>query len=198
MGFQTNLGKLRETGRKIVLPAERIKWIITEELLNEKTRITTAIDIGAGTLYWSKWLSHWISKIYAVDVVYEKEQISKSKRIVLQNDVVRTIECVKDTNTLIWACDVLHHLDIRTADYILREGMKNYNYVVIKDIDMRHKIGNFLNRMHDRILNGEKIRDIDPCELLNLLRNNGFDTKFYEMRKLWYPHFLIVARKCND
>ena len=195
MGFERNLGRLRETGRKLVLPVERIKWVITEELWNQKKEIDTVIDVGAGTLYWSKWLSQYAQKTYAVDIVYEKSRLIKNGKIVLCNDIRETMESVKNANTLVWACDVLHHFDKDISEEIIRQSMENYHFIVIKDINACHKLGNFLNRLHDRILNGEKIRDIDPYELLQLLQKHGFKTRFFEMRKLWYPHFMIVAER---
>lgn len=103
MGFKRNLGSLRETGRKLVLPVERIKWTVAETLFNKNKneKISTAVDIGAGTLYWSKWLSRYINKIYAVDIVYEKGQISQNRKIILCNDVMAAMESVKDADTLV-------------------------------------------------------------------------------------------------
>ena len=47
--------------------------------------------------------------------------------------------------------------------------------------------------MHDRIINGERIHNVDPEVLLDELRDNGYQCKYYDIHKLWYPHFIILA-----
>lgn len=69
------------------------------------------------------------------------------------------------------------------------------DYVIIKDIDCNHKFGNFMNRMHDRIINHERIMDVDPMKLIELLEKRGFEVKKIYLPKLWYPHFLLIAKK---
>lgn len=64
---------------------------------------------------------------------------------------------------------------------------------MIKDIDCRLRLKNWMNRMHDRIINGEKIRDIDPADLAEDFQMNGYQCNCWDMCKLWYPHFLLFA-----
>lgn len=84
MGFENNMGFVRRTGRKIVLPTETIKRKLETLLFQnnkDKNKIHTVIDIGSGTLYWSEWLSQYVDKVYAVDLVYPaEEQKRKSAR----------------------------------------------------------------------------------------------------------------------
>ncbi len=96
--------------------------------------------------------------------------------------------------TMFFACDVLHHLTDGFWHKI-KDSIFNYDIVIIKDINCHYKFKNFMNKFHDRIINGEKIRDIDPDDLEKDFIHMGYEIKYYDMHKLWYPHFMIVARK---
>lgn len=50
-----------------------------------------------------------------------------------------------------------------------------------------------MNRMHDKIINGEKIHTIFPEKIKEMLETNGFKTYYYYLPKLWYPHFMIIG-----
>jgi hypothetical protein len=91
----------------------------------------------------------------------------------------------------------LHHLS--KSDYIdfFNKSTKSANIIIIKDIDMNHKLGNYMNRMHDKIINKEDINDIDPNDIKEKLEKNGFKTFYYYLPKLWYPHFIIIGVKNN-
>ena len=105
-------------------------------------------------------------------------------------------DCVgRETVDLLWMCDVLHHLDRDFAERLLANaaGLR-VPYIVIKDIDCRHRFGNRMNRWHDLLINREKIRDVDPRELARLLKKSGYALSFRYMPKLWYPHFMIIAK----
>jgi len=57
------------------------------------------------------------------------------------------------------------------------------------------KLGNFCNKMHDRIINGEKIHDAYPSEIEKHLAKAGFTTEIKILPKFWYPHFIIIGVK---
>lgn len=92
-----------------------------------------------------------------------------------------------------FACDVLHHLSDEEWDSTKQTIIKRCDFIVIKDIDCRLRLKNWMNRMHDRIINGEKIRDIDPADLAEDFQMNGYQCNCWDMCKLWYPHFLLFA-----
>lgn len=194
MSFKSYNGRVRSWGRKLVLPVEEIKKLISEEIF-DKHSVDSCVDMGAGTLFWSKWLKTRVDKVYAVDIIYDEDKS------------VGGIDCVNNINNIdfsnlaavfFFISDVLHHLDKNFEDEILQliaDKRNNIEYVVIKDINCNAKIGNFMNRMHDRFINGEKIRDINPDKLVQYLNDNGFYCCVHYVRKLWYPHFLIVATR---
>jgi hypothetical protein len=70
---------------------------------------------------------------------------------------------------------------------------ETYDFVIVKDIDATHKFGNFCNRMHDRIINGEKIHDVYPAEIEHWLTDSGFTITRQALPKLWYPHFIVTG-----
>lgn len=91
MSFTSNLGGIRAWGRSVILPVERIKQTIKEELL-DKYPIKCVIDFGAGTLYWSNWFYEAISaehgKVYPVDIIFkEKTPDIKMECFALIDDV---------------------------------------------------------------------------------------------------------------
>jgi hypothetical protein len=62
---------------------------------------------------------------------------------------------------------------------------------------MNHKFGNFMNKMHDKIINKEDINSIDPNKIKEILENNRYETYYYYLPKIWYPHFLIIGTNKN-
>ncbi len=100
---------------------------------------------------------------------------------------------------MFFTCDVLHHLSEKLWKEIKQIVYRDCDFVVIKDINCRFKFKNWMNRMHDRIINGERIRDVDPEVLIADLRSAGYQCIYYDIHKLWYPHFIIIAtRKIAD
>lgn len=188
--FNTFNNKIREIGRKVVCPSNQIYRLLCKYVF--ANNVDLFVDFGAGTLFWSKMFKEKVNKIYAVDVIYTNS-----------NDMKQEIACVDDIQKVpmegkkkcFWCCDVLHHLDLDFQKYLFEKWIDNFEYVCIKDIDCNKKFGNFMNRVHDRVINGEIIRDINPNEIVDILSEKGYRIKRFNLRKLWYPHFLIVAEK---
>lgn len=193
MGFQDCNGILRKIGRRIVLPEKEIKSIVEKEILSKSSH-WTVFDFGAGTLGWSKWFKKYADKVYAIDIIYENGTRDNI-------DVLHSVDDVKDwmldgcdRGGVLWLCDVLHHVETEFSLKVI-DWFINPRYIVIKDVDCRHRFGNFMNRLHDRVINGENARDVDPVWYERELKKRGYNTKYYYFRKLWYPHFLIVGEK---
>ena len=56
MGFgNTHLQKLRKVGRKVVLPTDEIQAILESKI--DFSSLTTIVDFGAGTLFWSEYFA---------------------------------------------------------------------------------------------------------------------------------------------
>ena len=100
--------------------------------------------------------------------------------------------------SLAWCCDVLHHISPQEETDILTQIADKSNRIIVKDIDGRHKFGNFMNRMHDRYLNGERIRDINPEHITVMLEGLGFLVEYRYLPKIWYPHFVLIAKRAEN
>lgn len=193
MSFKSCNGRLRKIGRRVVLPVDKIKAVLEKELLAGK-KINLCVDFGGGSLVWAEWLKDKAENTYAVDIIYDKEKSKNGIRCVNNIDKISQ-EAYKDGKNMFFAVDVFHHLEKGFEEEILQKAKEKFDYVIIKDIDCHKRFGNFMNRMHDKILNGEIIRDINPDTLLNYLSENGYKCSLFQMRKLWYPHFLIIAKR---
>ena len=50
-----------------------------------------------------------------------------------------------------------------------------------------------MNKLHDFLINHEVIHDVNPRHIEILLEEKGYDVRHYDIPKLWYPHFLMIA-----
>lgn len=195
MSFKSNLGGIRAFGRRVVLPVDRIKKTLKRELF-DKYPIDWVIDFGAGTLYWSNWFDEVMDgghgKVYPVDLIY-KDKMPDTKM-----DCYAYLDDVPGggMNTgMFFICDVIHHLSEKEWYLLEQKAVGRCSYIVIKDISCHYRFKNWMNKMHDRIINGEKIRDVDPDSLTAGLRRQGYRCIYRNIHKLWYSHFIIVAIK---
>ena len=102
---------------------------------------------------------------------------------------------MKKEPDMFFASDVLHHLNLKAWQNILYNLTSKTRYVVIKDIDATNRFGNFANAMHDLLINGERVRSIYPYDLARDLEELGYHTQYFYIPKLWYPHFLLIAKR---
>jgi hypothetical protein len=191
-GVSDYLSTLRRMGRSAVLPVDTIKAACKNGI--NANKITSVLDFGAGTLLWANWFAtEFGCDVYAVDVYYKDTAVARGKiRLYSQLDA-----CLSDVDSfsLAWVCDVLHHLSKAERDAFLAKVIGKTDVIIIKDIDMRHAFGNFMNRVHDRLINGEVINDVNPIELERYFQSFGFTAEYLYMPKLWYPHFMLIAKK---
>lgn len=136
-----------------------------------------------------------INQVFAIDSIYATYRPKCiSGNITLSVDIFSALN--SQQFDLIFMCDVLHHLDDeileRVLDAIKANGAK---IIVIKDIDSRHRFGDFMNKTHDLLINNERVRSIFPNVLEDSLKSSGFNTEYFYLPKLWYPHFLLITQK---
>ncbi len=191
--FSDAFAALRRIGRKLVLPTETIKELVIRAIPELSGSV---VDVGAGTLYWSEWIvSQYAGRCLAVDTYYKTGQSSGHEDIILYDDYMSCIEA-NPKQDMLWMCDVIHHLEDSMCRKVHDSIEKaEYKYVVIKDIDCRKKMGNMMNKLHDFLINHEVIHDVDPRQIKVLLETKGYDVRHYDIPKLWYPHFLIIAER---
>lgn len=201
MSFKNNFGKAREIGRNLILPVKKINQLV-KNWVPVSHQISCAVDFGAGTLIWSKWLREFIPQVIAVDTIYESNIIEPGNTYTFQEDAgiicAANIESAINYisgDSLLWVCDVIHHLPPQVWEEVKDQLYGVCEFIVIKDIDANYKFGNFMNRLHDRIINGESIYNVNPIQLMAELKRKGYQVEMKKIHKLWYPHFLILARK---
>jgi SAM-dependent methyltransferase len=183
---------LRKFFRNIVLPVEKIKKICREIFLSNE--IISILDFGAGTFFWTDWfVQEFGYQIYAVDVYYENLAIKK-QNVKCYSDFDK---CLDDCRyfSVVFACDVFHHLPEMNREQFIKKVINKTKIIIIKDIDANHAFGNFMNKMHDKIINKERIYDIDPNEIKNIFESFGYKMQYYYIPKLWYSHFMLIGTK---
>ena len=195
MAFNNLFASMRKIGREIVLPADRIKIICRKALAGKG--IKTILDFGSGTLFWTDWfIQEFKSKVYAVDVYYSNAIMPIRDKVIYYSDVSKCLQENAEIS-LVWVCDVLHHLQPSDTDIFLKGICNKTDIIIIKDIDANHKFGNYMNRMHDKIINKETIYDIYPEKIISFLKPIGYEASFIYIPKIWYPHFLLIAIRNN-
>jgi len=193
------INTLKYYGRRVVLPVDEIKNIVRQVLMQNKVSHIT--DFGAGTLFWSRWFADELGlTVSAVDTAYiDSVPKNHSQRISIQTNIIEALETekTKKCKSAIFICDVIHHLPSEFWRSVLGLITESVDVVIVKDIDANCKFGNFCNKMHDRIINGEKIHNVYPGEIENHLTKTGFAIQTKALPKLWYPHFIITGVKNN-
>lgn len=186
---------LKFHGRKLVLPVDKMKDEMKKII--EQRGLTRTVDFGAGTLFWSKYFAEDLGlTVVAVDTAYaEKMPENNNPGITFFSDISEVNAEEAKVAGGIFICDAIHHFTPEFWQKMLPEIAKNYDTIIIKDIDANHKFGNFMNKLHDRVVNGEKIENVYPSEIEKNLTVAGFEVKTTAMRKLWYPHFLLSASR---
>jgi hypothetical protein len=120
--FTGFLSSVRKICRQIVLPSNKIKEICKEYLSGKN--ISSVLDFGSGTLYWSEWFAGEFNCIvYAVDSYYGNYKIPGKKNIICHNDINKFFESCPNLS-VIWACDVLHHLPEANYNRFLKESIR--------------------------------------------------------------------------
>ena len=197
------LNTLKYYGRGVVLPVEKIKETVRKNL--SESNITEVLDFGSGTLFWSKWLADEMKlKVIAVDTMYENNQPENANQnITIETDIEKLFRQMHSNESnmggrAIFVCDVIHHLQPSFWNALLLQISKLFDVVIIKDLDANRKLGNFCNKIHDRVINGEKVFNVFPDEIISHLSESGFKTQTESMPKLWYPHFVITGVRSND
>ena len=191
MAFNNSLSALRRIGRSMVLPVDRIKDICKKVLTGRN--IEYVLDFGSGTLFWADWfIKEFKSNVYAIDTYYDCIMMPGKDNIVYYSDLSI---CLNENKyfSLVWVCDVLHHLSPLDVDSFLGRICNKTDIMIIKDIDADHKFGNYINKMHDKIINSETVYSIYPKDLIHRLKLYGFKTSYYYIPKICYPHFILIG-----
>ena len=95
--------------------------------------------------------------------------------------------------------DVLHHLPPDRQDAFLGDvaaALPPGAPFVVADIDAARPLGRALNQLHDLVLSRQWVHPRPAAATAAMLRGHGLDVAApVPVRSLWYPHYLIVARR---
>jgi 2-polyprenyl-3-methyl-5-hydroxy-6-metoxy-1,4-benzoquinol methylase len=95
--------------------------------------------------------------------------------------------------------DVLHHLPPDGQDAFLGDvaaALPPGAPFILADIDAARSLGRALNQLHDLVLSREWVHPRPAAATAAMLRGHGLDVAApLQIRSLWYPHYLIVARR---
>ena len=185
---------IRKWGRAFVLPIKDIEAVIDAHYANCQNN-NPILDFGAGTLFWSeKFCNKYEKEVFALDPLYNKKNvIVKNSKISTYGDIEKI--SYQDKFSMIFACDVLHHIDVDKIETILESFTKKSDLIVIKDISANDFLGNFQNKMHDLIINQQMVNDVYYERLEEYFKKQGYRVEIFKMKKLGYPHFLLVANR---
>ena len=187
---------LRKIGRGLVLPHKKIEKYI--DIFYKKISAKSAapiLDFGSGTLFWSeKFAEKYQNEVFSVDTLYAKKMPKlKTDKIKLSDNLDRLPQNLEFS--MVFTCDVLHHIKPEIRKDILDRFIQKSNLIIIKDIEAADFCGNLQNRIHDFIINHEIIHDIYSKDLRAYFKDAGYKVRIFHMKKLGYPHFLLVAYK---
>jgi cyclopropane fatty-acyl-phospholipid synthase-like methyltransferase len=193
MSFNNYLTSLRKLGRSVILPVKAIKKLCYPFLLTNPSK--TVLDFGSGTLFWTDWfVAEGNCNVCAVDTYYRNTIMPPKRNVTYYADINHALHDVPFFD-LVWTCDVLHHLSSADCADFLQKVTTKTNSIIIKDIDARHKFGNFMNKLHDKIINSETVYDVDPYQIKAYFESCGFDVAYYFIPKIWYPHFMLIISR---
>lgn len=94
--------------------------------------------------------------------------------------------------------DVLHHIPKDKQATYLKEAAANMKpgaRFVLKDIDASSPLV-WCNRFHDAVFAGNGFQEASLNEAKAMVSNAGLVVEdSSSMRRLWYPHYFVIARK---
>lgn len=109
----------------------------------------------------------------------------------LPPDCLRSYDCVL-------LIDVLHHISrAEQSGFLHRLGqvMRPGALLILKDINAS-RVSVVCNRLHDALFAGHGFQEISMAQASDFVESAGLKIVcFYEIQRLWYPHYFIVAKK---
>ena len=94
--------------------------------------------------------------------------------------------------------DVLHHIPRNEQAVFLNllgQNLQPGARLILKDINA-DRISVLWNRLHDALFTGNGFQEISLTQAVDLLSAAGLKVlDAYEIQRLWYPHYFIIAQK---
>ena len=183
--------------RRYIFPEKELLSSLAS-VIGKKT--LSILDVGCG----SGWFLARVLEIappgsYGVGIEVDSRYFSSvalgdGKKMVIQGENSLNNEHFD----LVMFNDVLHHIDDKSF-FLLRflDRVSDSGTVLIKDMGTDHAICKYWNRLHDRILSGDKIRETSIKEIRAILPEK-FKCVFCDQRRiLLYDHFWCIYKNSD-
>ena len=194
------LSKLRASLRKVVCPLEEIRRYVPSH--------SSVFDVGCGT------------GAILVDLIRTRQvkkvggsETSPALLALAREAAARALAAPSESadflvsrlppNCLrfydcILLIDVLHHLPLMEQPGFLSKlshAMRPGARLILKDINAA-KVSVFGNRLHDALFAGNGFQEISLTRALDLVTSAGLKILgSFEIQRLWYPHYFVIAQK---
>lgn len=188
--------KLYTCLRLFILPIKKI-----DETVPKSGKIT---DYGCGFGVVSCYLALSSKKRKIKGIEFNAERIKKAEIIgkkitnakFMVGDASKTGISKSDIHLLI---DVIHHIPYEGQIELLNnitESLRKNDLIIIKEIDKKPLIKYLWNYLHDKIMTlNDKLYFRDQNWLESYFKERNLKTKIIRCENLFYPHFIIIARK---
>lgn len=195
--LQNCLTYFRAKLRKVVCPVDEVCDSVPQE--------SSVFDLGCGTgaMLLEMIKTRHVRVVGGSEVspaLLEAARIAVEKELNVPGSFIEATmppPCISefDCVTLI---DVLHHIPKDKQAAYLKQAtasMKPGARFVLKDIDASSLLVWF-NRLHDAVFAGNGFQEVGLAEAERMVSDSGLALENSRwVRKLWYPHYFIIARK---
>lgn len=163
------------------------------------------LDVGCGNGLFLGLLAklNLISSGYGVDVDHRKIKIAQ--RMAAKNHLPLTFTRQDKTRTpassfdCVCANDVIHHVRLgEQRDFVKKLGelTSEGKFLVIKEARTRPLWRAIANHVHDLIFARQWVHFVKEDKMKNWLLEDGFNIlKFHAPKKVWYSHYIFLAKK---
>ena len=164
------------------------------------------LGVGSGHGLLARWLAELNPDVRVTGIDIDEERVSIARETEARSPRVRIL--VEDVRSLdpattydaAAAIDLMHHIPhedhAQVADALAR-AVRSGGELLIKDVAPTPRWKHGVNRIHDRVVAGERTEACDPAQLAELFTRAGFETEaIYRTGRLNpYPHFILRARR---
>jgi len=167
------------------------------------------LGIGSGHGLLARWLAELNPRVtvdgYDVDarrIAVAQATEDRSPRVRIHMADVRRLDANAEFDAAS-AVDVIHHIapaDRPAVARALADAVRPGGILLVKDVAATPRWKQRVNRLHDRIVSGERTWAMDPAAMARLFADAGFEIERLDRVSPLspYPHFILRARRVPD
>jgi len=188
--------KLYSSLRMIILPMQKI-----DDITPKNGKI---LDYGCGYGVTSTYLALSHNHREVIGIEQDRSRINIAEKVadsvanlsIFRRDVTNMHHVHAKAHLLI---DVIHHVpyigQISLLNGILKAMSKN-DLLIIKEIDKKPLFKYWWNYMHDKVMTGNDPLFFRTCDwYTGFLGKKGLKCSVIRCENVFYPHFIVIARK---